>query len=417
MLKLLYATEDGTLYEDPELEAAGWTGNRVVPLTGKNTIPLPPGADLMLLPGRTPVGWDVKKEKPVKDIKRLEGKDKLYAVGAILPAGHTRTLLPGMRAYSQAGPLPLYGYTAVGAKDGEFYAAALVTDEAYRWNPLLYNDLTLPKRIKRKKKEFPGNRLVEHLAHCSLDYHCLTAQNIFYERWEAGIPVSPGCNAECLGCISLQPSGCCASPQQRIDFVPSQDEIVQLATAHLEHGAEPIISFGQGCEGEPLMQAPLIAAAVKEVRKNTPRGTININTNAGATEGLKQVCEAGLDSIRVSLISAREEVYNSYHRPRDFTLGDVKKSIKLAKEHGVYVSLNLLVIPGLTDREEEAAALESFIDEAGVDMVQLRNLNIDPYYLFQTVPPADGKLIGIPALIDHLRQTGIRIGNYTHEVR
>ena len=35
------------------------------------------------------------------------------AVSAILPAGYTRTLLPGFQSMEDAGQLPLYGYTAV----------------------------------------------------------------------------------------------------------------------------------------------------------------------------------------------------------------------------------------------------------------------------------------------------------------
>lgn len=269
-MRLLYADAEGTLYEDPELGAAGWTGAEIVPVRQQEAIPLPPGSNLVLLPERAPVGWD---GKPVRNVKRLKGGERLFTVAALLPAGFTRTLLPAYGVYGRPPDLGLFGYTAVAARDGEFYAAAVYTDEEYRWNPLLYNDRTLPRRIKIKRKEFPDNRLVDHLAHCATVYHCLTAQNIFYSRWEAGIPVSPACNADCLGCISLQAAGCCPAPQARIGFVPAVAEVVELGADHLTHGVEPILSFGQGCEGEPLLQAGLLAAAIRRIRQVTGRGT------------------------------------------------------------------------------------------------------------------------------------------------
>lgn len=413
-MQLLYADAEGILYEDPEYQATGADGaGKTVGLTGRNTIALPEGADLMLLPGMAPVGWDRWRKRPVRDIKRVRGRDRLYAVAAILPAGYTRTLLPAYRPYGPAAMLGLFGYTAVAGRDGDFFAAAVQTDEAYKWNPLIYNDLTLPGRIEQRKKELPGNRLVEHLAHCALEYHCLTAQNIFYRRWEGGIPVAPGCNAGCLGCISLQPSGCCPSPQERIDFVPAAAEVADLATAHLEHGVEPIISFGQGCEGEPLTQADLIAEAIALVRGRTDKGVININTNAGATAGLEKLCAAGLDAVRVSMLSARPGVYEVYHRPRGFGLAEVRRSLALARERERRVSVNLLVMPGFTDRAEETRALLDLLGEGWVDMVQLRNLNIDPYHFFKALGPAEGEVYGIPRLIEMIRAAGVRVGSYT----
>jgi len=418
-VQLLYADENGTLYEDPEYDAAG--GNGTGPslrLTGENTIPLPEGADLVLLPGMAPVGWDKSKKRPVKDIKRVQAGDRLYAVAATLPAGYTRTLLPAYRPHGKTEMLGLYGYTAVAAKDGEFYVAALQTDETYKWNPLGYNDLSLPNRIEQKKKKLPENRLVEHLAGCAMEYHCLTAQNIFYERWEAGIPVSPGCNAECLGCISLQPSECCASPQQRIKFVPTVAEVVDLAVPHLKEGVEPIISFGQGCEGEPLLQADLIAEAIREIRRHTDRGTVNLNTNAGDTAALEKLCQAGLDAVRVSMLSARPEVYAAYHRPGGFGLDDVRRSLALAHRYGLSVSVNLLVMPGLTDRKDETEALLELFREGQVNMVQLRNLNIDPYHLFRQLPSSRGQVLGIPQLVKLLSSVpGLTVGNYTHSTQ
>ena len=41
-----------------------------------------------------------------------------------------------------------------------------------------------------------------------------------------------------------------------------------------------MVSFGQGCEGEPSLAFEVIAAAIAEMRRQTRRGLININTSA-----------------------------------------------------------------------------------------------------------------------------------------
>jgi hypothetical protein len=84
----------------------------------------------------------------------------------------------------------------------------------------------------------PDSRLRRHLETCATDYRCLTAQNLFLRRGEGAIPVSPACNAACLGCISEQ-WGDVASPQTRLAFAPTAAEIAELAAWHLAAGDDP----------------------------------------------------------------------------------------------------------------------------------------------------------------------------------
>lgn len=165
-----------------------------------------------------------------------------------------------------------------------------------------------------------------------------------------------------------------------------------------------------------MLQADLIARAVARVRAEVGgRGLINVNTSGGLTDAVAKLCRAGLDSMRVSIISARHEVYNAYHRPRGYDMSDVEASLGVAKAGGVFVSLNLLVFPGLTDREEELDALCALVARAGVDMVQLRNLNIDPDALTAALPGPRGRVLGIDAFIKELqaRCPELRVGSFT----
>ena len=154
------------------------------------------------------------------------------------------------------------------------------------------------------------------------------------------------------------------------------------------------------------------------MREATDKGQININTNAGYTEGIKKIVDAGLDTMRVSIISGREETYQAYYRG-SYKLADVKESIAYAKAHGVYVSLNLLLFPGLNDRPEEIEGWREFLSETKIDMIQLRNLNIDPDYFLPKMPPETAKPIGVEGFLAFLKDEfpEVRVGSFSRYVK
>lgn len=404
----LYADENGEIFDAPGMWAMGRTGDSVRALQIEDLIPLPESADLMYLPDRQALGVSADGE-----MLAMSGN----AVAAILPAGYTRTLLPAFERDEAAGRLPLYGYTAVAVYKDELYVAAMYTDENHKWNPENYNTANLKKLVKAVKKDLPNNPLIEHLANCSLEWHCCTAENLFYRRWECGIPTSPVCNANCFGCISLQPAECCPSPQSRIKFRPTPEEIAEVGIYHLDFAPEAIISFGQGCEGEPSLAADNISAGIRIIRAKTDRGQININTNAGYTEGIKKIVDAGLDTMRVSIISALSESYEAYYRS-NYSLENVKESIRYALAKGIYVSLNMLYFPGFNDRAEELSAWKEFFRELPVQMIQVRNLNIDPDAFLEIMPEAQGESVGTKEFLQELHTAfpELVIGSFSHYV-
>jgi len=235
------------------------------------------------------------------------------------------------------------------------------------------------------------------------------------------IAVSPGCNARCIGCISKQEEEDLISPQDRLTFIPTVEEILEVALPHLDQAEDAIVSFGQGCEGEPLLQWRRIEQTIRGMRAHTNKGVININTNASNPRWLQRLYDAGLDTIRASTISGHPETYQAYYRPIGYSFEDVKESLKRARAAGVYSSINLLSFPGMIDREREVDALLSFVRETGLRLIQLRNLNIDPEVLLPRMPALDsmGKALGIRPMIEIIRRElpEVEIGNFTRPVK
>ena len=225
-------------------------------------------------------------------------------------------------------------------------------------------------------------------------------------RWECPVPTSPACNANCIGCISFQPvDETIVSTQDRLMFKQSAMEIVEYTVPHLQSAPFPIISFGQGCEGEPLLMWETIREAIIEIRKHTSRGSININTNGSKPDAVKLLCDAGLNSIRVSTNSVREEIYTPYYRPNNYVFDDIIESLKIVNKAGGWTSINYFVFPGMTDSVNEYEALRRVIRETGLKMIQWRNFNIDPdWYLGKTGVTDTGECLGIIQLMELIRE-------------
>jgi pyruvate-formate lyase-activating enzyme len=150
------------------------------------------------------------------------------------------------------------------------------------------------------------------------------------------------------------------------------------------------------------MQWRLLENSILRIREKTARGTINVNTNGSFPKYLVRLCTAGLDSVRITLNSPHLKFYKRYHRPKGYSFREVLDSLVQAKEKGIYTSINLLVFPGFTDREKEIEGLIELIRETNLDLIQMRNLNIDPDLYLKTM--GRGRGVGISKMIDILKK-------------
>ena len=270
--------------------------------------------------------------------------------------------------------------------------------------------------IRRQRVKLPGNRLRRHLEKCALTYGCPAAKNFFLGRYEAPLPTSPRCNARCRGCLSRQTDTTIPCSQDRIPFEPTADEIAAVALTHIYRVKKALVSFGQGCEGDPLMASRVIAPAVRKIRKATAKGTININTNGSLPEDMHAIIDAGIDSVRFSINSFQADCYHAYFRPRSYRWQDVIQSIALCLQNGVHVAINYLNLPGFTDSINEFRALQTFLARHPIHMIQWRNLNIDPQRYLSLMDAKSNNVanLGMGRLLEEIRQAfpAVRYGYF-----
>jgi pyruvate-formate lyase-activating enzyme len=398
---MAYADARGCVFFDPKLHPLADGGDLRIPERSV-LLPAPPGTVTTMLPKRRPLKAGGAPAK------------RRTALAALLPSGYTRLLLPAFVSDEGAPRLPLFGYTFACVVDDTLHVAAMRTDASEDWAPRYFASGELDTAIARRRAQDPENRVLAQLAVCSRAYGCFTAQNNFLMRGEAALPVSPKCNARCVGCISEQDEDAgIPSPQERVAYETSADELTRIALFHLERASEGMVSFGQGCEGEPLLRGTTIAATIERIRARTAGGTINLNTNGSVPKTLRRLVDAGLDAVRISLNSFRPHVYAAYYRPVGYDLDDVLESVELAVAAGLRVSLNLLTHPGVTDDREELEAMGAFLARVPVGMIQTRTLNIDPELYFATVGRPREPL-GMRYAIERIGAFGTRVGNFTH---
>ena len=407
---LLYSDGKGNIFEDETLFAVGRSGWDAIPIPEDEWIALPDGGSLYELPERRGIGIDVQTGE-------MRLCEKGWAVAAFIPPAHTGLYIAAYETSTGAPTLPLFCYTAVGWLNDEFYVPAIRIEQDIRQECSGYDTTSIEAGVKKIMKAYPHNRLVKHLAeNCALTYTCPAARNFFMGRWECPVPTSPACNANCIGCISFQPQDeSIPSTQDRLNFKPSAEEIVEFTVPHLESAPFPIISFGQGCEGEPLLMWETIREAITEIRKHTPRGSININTNGSNPVAVEALCRAGLNSIRVSTNSARKHIYEAYYRPNNYEFEDIVESLKVMRKNGGWTSINYFVFPGMTDSVEEYEALRKLISDTGLNMIQWRNFNIDPdWYLAKIGVTDTGDCMGVRQLMELIREEfpGLKFGYF-----
>lgn len=397
---LLYSNGSGEIFEDLSLYAVGRTGWDAIPVPVEDWIELPDGGSLYELPGRRGIGIDVQTGE-------MRLCEKGWAVAAFIPPAHTGLYIAAYETLPEAPVLPLFCYTAVSWYNDRFYVPAVRIEQDIRQECSGYDNDVIHSGVAHLVKAYPHNRLVKHLAdNCCNTYHCPAARNYFMGRWECPVPSSPACNANCVGCISFQPEEeSIPSTQDRLTFKPTAEEIVEFTVPHLETAPYPLISFGQGCEGEPLLMWETIRKSIIEIRKHTGKGSININTNGSKPAAVQALCEAGLNSIRVSTNSARKHIYEAYYRPNNYSFEDIVESLKVVRRYNGWASVNYFVFPGMTDSVEEYEALRKLIADTGLTMIQWRNFNIDPdWYMGKIGVHETGECIGVKQLMELIHE-------------
>ena len=250
------ADSNGRIFDLEGYAAVGRADSKLIPLTIKTTGNMPFGGELMFLPQRKPLLYHIKNARfETLDRNPYEPSQAIFPVAAFNSPGYVTTLISAYQEKRGASLLPLFSYGAVGWNRGKLRSAVIQVDQERRQDLRLMKEQDIAVGVKKMRRKLPENRLRQHLETCALSYGCPAGKNFFLGRYEAPLPSATTCNARCLGCLSLQTEQEISCSQERIRFTPTPEEIAEIALTHIQQVRKAIVSFGQGCEGDPLLAA------------------------------------------------------------------------------------------------------------------------------------------------------------------
>jgi diaminopimelate epimerase len=265
-------------------------------------IPAPPGTVTTMLPGRAPL---------------LAGRRVADAAHALARCCRRATRGCCCRPIGRrpdAPALPLFGYTFACVVDDELHVAAMRTDESEDWTPRAFAAGELEALLARA-----SDRSAQPHARAS---RAVLARIRLLHRAErlsrarrSGAAGLARVQRACVGCISeLDPTPGC--PRRRRGRLRAAGRRTRAHRAPSPRARpDGIVSFGQGCEGEPLLRVTTIARAIERDPRRAERHDQPQHERFAAEERCAaDRRRAASGAHQPQLVPARD-VYAAYYRP------------------------------------------------------------------------------------------------------
>ena len=218
-----------------------------------------------------------------------------------------------------------------------------------------------------------------------------------------GIDLSPkqkSCNFDCVYC---ELKG--AKPVEEIENPPSVNEIIgALKEALKAHQNIDVITLT--ANGEPTLYPHLkeLIAKVNELKGMAK--TLILSNGSGVMD--QKICEAlyGLDIVKFSLDSAVQSTFKKIDRNKSgIEINELIKAMaKFRKEFKGELVLEILVVAGFNDKEEEFIVLNKAINEIAPHRVDVSTIDRPPAYNVKGVDTSRleelaSKINGVPVTI------------------
>ena len=218
-----------------------------------------------------------------------------------------------------------------------------------------------------------------------------------------GIDLSPkqkSCNFDCVYCELKA-----AKPVEEIENPPSVSEIISaLKEALKAHQNIDVITLT--ANGEPTLY-PHLKELVAKVNEIKGKAKTLILSNGSCVRDQK-ICEAlqGLDIVKFSLDSAVQSTFKKIDRNKSgIEVGELVKAMaKFRKDFKGELVLEILVVAGFNDKEEEFTALNEAINEIAPHRVDVGTIDRPPAYNVKGVDASRleelaSKIKGVPVTI------------------
>jgi hypothetical protein len=177
------ANDNGEIFDLAGYAAVGMSHAHRVPLTVGETIDMPHGSELMFLPDRRPILYNLSQQRfETLAQNPYRPGEKVYPVAVFNSPGYVIAYISAYEENRGAKVLPLFSYGAIGWYRGKFRSAAILVDRERRQDLRLMPHEKVVAGIDQKRRQIPGNRLRAHLERCALTYGCPAGKNFFFGK-------------------------------------------------------------------------------------------------------------------------------------------------------------------------------------------------------------------------------------------
>jgi wyosine [tRNA(Phe)-imidazoG37] synthetase (radical SAM superfamily) len=181
-----------------------------------------------------------------------------------------------------------------------------------------------------------------------------------------------------LNCIYCECGATNRLTIERKEYVPA-DAVIEELRDFLSKGEElDYVTFSGS--GEPTLSTG-IGKIIRFLKSEFPQYKVAILTNGTLFSDESLVADVlDADLIIPSLDAVSEEVFKRLNRPyRDLKIESIVEGLKnLRKRYGGQIFLEIFIVPGLNDTDEEIDRLADIAREIKPDKIQLNSLDRPP---------------------------------------
>lgn len=364
---LLFADKNGNIYDHPTLKMTGKTNSfDIVPYETELT-ELPSKHKINFLEGAVPLGYDQEKARIVE----FEGGFPVYITP---PKGYIRVLMPSFKMLKNTNMLH-EEYTAVGFTDDTFYFPGIKVD-------ILTEDITEILSFKDIIAKFDqtNNRLIKNFLKMS--------RKTFGEV------------------ETLTPFG----NEIILDFKylgeVKSSEIYELIDIYCREQKLPVVTFRNVSSSENSFDS--FIEVLRLCSKLSPL-TINVDNPILPNAQIKKILEYQPHSITIPLISPSDS-FLVKNVSLALGLGEkhndnVQKITEIFEKYGTHIFINLLTLPGFTDRSGNVQNIVDFLNTYRINSLKLSNMKTDISTVFQGEESLKEELLGIRTMLKMLKKS------------
>ena len=178
-----------------------------------------------------------------------------------------------------------------------------------------------------------------------------------------------------LNCIYCECGRTTKLTLERKEYVPVQQVKKELANYFANHPKPDYITFSGS--GEPTLNSK-IGDVLQFIKEQPEKYSTAVLTN-GTLFFMKKVRDQlkAADVIIPSLDAATDRVFKKVNRPhRELDVAAIIEGlVKLRQEYPGQIWLEVFIVPGINDTEEELIALQKAIEKIEPDRIQLNTLD------------------------------------------